>query len=207
MDIKRIDEGLYRLYVPFEELMTAVFFAVYPQGTVIVDSATYASDAENYIVVALDELGIERESVKYIALTHGHGDHAGGAGRLSELLPMAEVRSPEPVAISGYSQIGDGELLLGGLRAIRLAGHTKNCVGYLDERSGTLLSGDCLQLRGVGKYTNGVRYPDTYRASIERVRGMKLRRIVASHEYVPLGSIAEGERAIKEYLDTCIEVL
>ena len=152
-------------------------------------------------------MGIDRSSVRYIALTHRHSDHAGGVSRLSELLPMAEVRSPEPVDLPEYVPINDGELLLGRLRAVELSGHTKHCFGYLDEQSRTLLSGDCLQLRGIGKYTNGVRYPELYRRSVENVRNMGLKRIVASHEYDPLGSIAQGRAEIEKYLDECIAVL
>ena len=203
--ITRLSDGLYRLYIPFEELCTAVFFAVYEEGTVIIDSATYPSDAENYILPALHSLGIAPEQVKIIALTHSHGDHAGGAMRLSELLPNAEIVATEPTKISNVREIGDGDTFLGGLRAVILSGHTKKSAGYLDERSGILLSGDCLQLGGIGRYRNGIKYPELYRASVERVRGMGIKKLVASHEYDPLGSIAEGPAEIEKYLDICLE--
>ena len=203
--ITRLSDGLYRLYIPFEELCTAVFFAVYEEGTVIIDSATYPSDAEIYILPALHSLGIAPEQVRVIALTHSHGDHAGGAMRLSELLPNAEIVATEPTKISNVREIGDGDTVLGGLRAVILSGHTKKSAGYLDERSGILLSGDCLQLGGIGRYRNGIKYPELYRASVERVRGMDIKKLVASHEYDPLGSIAEGRAEIEKYLDICLE--
>ena len=40
---------------------------------------------------ALDELGIPRENVDYLFLTHGHLDHAGGAGQLMQALPNARA--------------------------------------------------------------------------------------------------------------------
>ncbi len=40
---------------------------------------------------ALDELGIAPEAVAYIAVTHVHMDHAGGAGFLAERCPNAQV--------------------------------------------------------------------------------------------------------------------
>ena len=205
--ITRLSDGLYRLYIPFEELCTAVFFAVYEEGTVIIDSATYPSDAENYILPALHSLGIAPEQVRVIALTHSHGDHAGGAMRLSELLPNAEIVATEPTKISNVREIGDGDTFLGGLRAVILSGHTKKSAGYLDERSGILLSGDCLQLGGVGKYRNGIAYPHLYRASVERLMTMDVERIVAAHEYDPLGSVATGREAVARYLDTCLSFL
>ena len=203
LDIKKIDEGLFRLYVPFEELATAVFFAVTPEGVTIIDSATYGEDADNYVIPALGALGIAREDVRCIALTHKHADHAGGAGRLAELLPNAKVYSPEPVKAE-FLPVSDGDVLTGEIRAVALAGHTSGCVGYIHEASGTLMSGDCLQLFGIGKYRNGVGYPELYRQSVERVRGMALKRIVASHEYDPLGSTANGREEIEKYLDTCL---
>ena len=78
-------------------------------------------------------------------------------------------------------------------------------MGYYDVKTKTLLSGDCLQLGGVGKYTNGIAYADPYRASIEKLRSMDILRIVAAHDYVPLGAIAEGREAVRLYLDKCLE--
>ena len=42
-----------------------------------------------YLLTALDELGIGREQVDYLLLTHVHLDHAGGAGLLMQQLPIA----------------------------------------------------------------------------------------------------------------------
>lgn len=44
-----------------------------------------------YLLAALDELGIRRDAVDYICLTHVHLDHAGGAGCLLQSLPKARV--------------------------------------------------------------------------------------------------------------------
>ena len=206
LDIKKIDNGLFRLYVPFEELATAVFFAVCSDGAAIIDSATTAEDVENYIIPAMNELGIAVEDVRCIALTHRHTDHAGGARRLSELLPNARLYSPEPVKTE-YIPVSDGDVLPCRLRAMALSGHTSGCVGYVHCDSGTLISGDCLQLFGIGKYRNGVGYPELYRQSVERVRRLELTRIVASHEYDPLGSTANGREEIERFLDICLEAL
>ena len=46
------------------------------------------------ILAALDELGIDREELGAIALTHIHLDHAGGAGFLAEACPNAEIYVP-----------------------------------------------------------------------------------------------------------------
>jgi glyoxylase-like metal-dependent hydrolase (beta-lactamase superfamily II) len=49
------------------------------------------NDSVPYLLAALDELGIARESVDYVLLTHVHLDHAGGAGRLMRALPNARA--------------------------------------------------------------------------------------------------------------------
>ena len=44
-----------------------------------------------YLLAALDSLGIAREAVDYVFLTHVHLDHAGGAGKLLQELPNARA--------------------------------------------------------------------------------------------------------------------
>lgn len=43
------------------------------------------------LLAALDELGIAREQVDYLFLTHVHLDHAGAAGQLMQALPNAQA--------------------------------------------------------------------------------------------------------------------
>ncbi|MDQ2052366.1 MBL fold metallo-hydrolase [Natronolimnohabitans sp. A-GB9] len=65
------------------------------------------------ILEALDELGIEREELAVIAVTHIHLDHAGGAGFLAEACPNADVYVPA----SGSSLLVDPERLVEGTKA------------------------------------------------------------------------------------------
>jgi glyoxylase-like metal-dependent hydrolase (beta-lactamase superfamily II) len=44
-----------------------------------------------HLLAALEVLGIARETVDYVFLTHVHLDHAGGAGRLMQELPNARA--------------------------------------------------------------------------------------------------------------------
>ena len=50
---------------------------------------TGAAPAAARLLGALDELGIARDQVDYVFLTHVHLDHAGGAGQLIAALPNA----------------------------------------------------------------------------------------------------------------------
>jgi glyoxylase-like metal-dependent hydrolase (beta-lactamase superfamily II) len=52
---------------------------------------TGAGPAAPRLLAALDELGIAREQVDYLFLTHVHLDHAGAAGQLMQALPNAKA--------------------------------------------------------------------------------------------------------------------
>jgi glyoxylase-like metal-dependent hydrolase (beta-lactamase superfamily II) len=52
---------------------------------------TGAAPAAPYVLDALGELGVAREQVDYLFLTHVHLDHAGGAGQLMAALPRARA--------------------------------------------------------------------------------------------------------------------
>jgi glyoxylase-like metal-dependent hydrolase (beta-lactamase superfamily II) len=43
------------------------------------------------LLAAIDEVGIEPEAIRYVAVTHIHLDHGGGAGTLLKHLPNAKV--------------------------------------------------------------------------------------------------------------------
>src|SRR3569833_2026945 len=57
--------------------------------------AAFVDTGTNYsvphLLAALEELGIARDAVDYVLLTHVHLDHAGGAGLLCHHLPNARV--------------------------------------------------------------------------------------------------------------------
>lgn len=208
MSIDRIDDGIYRVLIPFEdEIATTVYVVLGNNGVAVIDSATHPTDADDYIVPALRELGISSDRVKHILLTHSHEDHAGGARRLMELLPDAIVGSSFCKDGPRFSKLDDGESLLDRLRVVALPGHTLDSIAFFDVKTKTLLSADCLQLYGVGKYRRGVGHRELYRNSIEKLRQMDVRRIVAAHEYDPLGSVAVGKSAVAEYLEVCLKAI
>jgi glyoxylase-like metal-dependent hydrolase (beta-lactamase superfamily II) len=66
------------------------------------------------ILAALDELGIERDAVDWLFLTHVHLDHAGGAGQLMRELPRATAI----VHPRGAPHMLDPSKLIEGTRAV-----------------------------------------------------------------------------------------
>ena len=122
-------KGIYRLRVSFEAIYTSVFLISSPSGEILIDCATTDGDVDGCIVPALKKIGYKLSDIKTLVLTHKHGDHAGGLSRVSSLAPNIEV-------------IRDVRELFDGICTYPLAGHTEDCIGVLDTRSHTLISGD-----------------------------------------------------------------
>lgn len=204
MYTESIEKGISRLKIPFEDLTTTVYFYESNEGVAIIDSATYASDVDNYILPALEELKISRDKVKNLLLTHSHGDHAGGIKRLSEIFSKATVGASFETGLKNQIILEDNQKILGNLVAVSLSGHTENSFGFFDTATKTLLSGDCLQLNGIGKYRNNVANAKMYEKSISKLKKMDIERIVAAHEFEPLGSLARGKEEVAVYLEECL---
>ncbi len=202
-EFEQIADSVYRLFVPFEGIATSVFLIRTENGDTVLDTATTPADVRDCILPALKVFGA---AVRRIIVSHPHGDHAGGLPALAAALPQAQIAMLELKPIAGYPNhrlLSDGERLDGCLRVLNLPGHTAHSLGILDERSGTLLTFDSLQLCGVSRWGTGLSLPSRYLGSLERLRMLNFTRIVAAHEYVPLGSVAEGRAAVDRYLAEC----
>lgn len=106
------------------------------------------NDSVPYLLAALEAIGIEREAVDYLLLTHVHLDHAGGAGRLIRELPNATaVLHPRgaPHLIDPSRLIEGSRTVYGKERFQRLYG---DIVPIPAERVRTTQDGDRLSLAG-----------------------------------------------------------
>lgn len=81
--IQAIDSGFGR------PQLDAVHLIVHEGRAALVDAAVNAGVPR--VLDALDSLGVAREAVDYLVLTHVHLDHAGGAGALMRELPNARL--------------------------------------------------------------------------------------------------------------------
>jgi glyoxylase-like metal-dependent hydrolase (beta-lactamase superfamily II) len=70
-------------------MLDAVHLIVERDRAAFVDCGT--SYTAPHLLAALQSLGIAREQVDYVFLTHAHLDHAGGAGQLLRALPNARA--------------------------------------------------------------------------------------------------------------------
>lgn len=210
-----IAAGIFRLEVPFEGVYTTVFLLKTPEGCALFDTATYPEDADNYILPALQGLGVPADSIRYIVLSHSHGDHSGGLNRLLDFLPDACIVSRSEDLRAQYAGRSfllpeDEQTLLGCLTVIAIPGHAPDCLGLLDARTRTFLTGDSLQMAGLygrGDWGANITQIRDHFIAIDRLRTIDINTLVASHDYHPFGYIAHGSEEISRYLDECIAAL
>ena len=215
IDFTPITPAIHRLVIPFEDIFTTVFLVETPQGAVLFDTATYDRDAEEYILPALRAHGISAAALCYVVISHNHRDHGGSLGRILREFPDVCVVARSEKLRQKYAGASvfvpeDGEALLDVLRIVTIDGHTADCLGLLDTRTGTLLSGDCLQLYGIygsGRWGANITMPAEHRQALNKLRALPLQTITASHDYHPCGHIARGGAEIARYLDACDEAL
>ncbi|MFM2324054.1 MAG: hypothetical protein RL244_933, partial [Pseudomonadota bacterium] len=55
-----------------------------PQGIILIDALSNRTEAKGAIEAGLRKYGLDPAQIKYIVVTHGHGDHYGGAAYLQQ---------------------------------------------------------------------------------------------------------------------------
>ena len=177
-----------------------------PRGLILIEAHSGLSFEREWS--AIEKAGLDPRQVRYVLLTHEHGDHAPGA-YLWRLASGARVVASDAVAYSlqHHIPVGTGygfsppvptdmkiseeaDLDLAGLnvRAVQLPGHTPGSMGWALEKSGKrfIATGDLIMTSGVyrgvlGWFGSvGASAPDTL-ASLRKLRDMKADRILGGH--------------------------
>ena len=187
-----IIDGIYRLKVPFEAIYTSVFLIRSQDRVFLVDCATTDCDVDLVIVPALRKMGYELCDIDALVLSHRHSDHAGGARRISELVPDISI-------------ITDVRKLTEDITTYSLPGHTVDCIGIFDKRTNTLISADGLQGAGVDRYRCYTELPDAYIETLERLRlDEGIENILFSHAYEPWDTdVIFGRKDVIACLEHC----
>lgn len=212
LEITKINENIYRTTLPYKDIFTTIYTIRTPDGVLLFDAASYDTDAENYILPFLKEVGVSPEALKYIFISHNHADHAGGLKSLISFFPEACIvsRSPEikTAYAEGYQLIApeQDDVILGVLRVITIPGHTADSMALLDTRTNTLITGDCLQVYGIvgsQDWASNIRLPAEHLQALEKVRALDADQIITAHDYYPCGYRADGKEQARQMVDNC----
>ncbi|MBD3940185.1 MBL fold metallo-hydrolase [Microbacterium sp. NEAU-LLC] len=227
-------DGVFLLKVPFTGVWTGVVLVLGDGAPILIDSGGGAETVDSTIVPALAELGLGLSDIGWVLATHIHGDHVGGIARMRALAPSIRVAvlresdarmreplaysreirarfpehsAPPPPVLDGVEPdrlLDDGDMV-GPLRTIHTPGHDTDAACFLDIRTGTLITGDSLQLNGTISQGCALLFdPARYLASLQRLLSLPVHNIVCGHPYLPLGEIAIGDDAARRFLATCI---
>ena len=122
MRTKEIGKNLFLIELEtggFKNLICS--YVIKAAKTILVESGPTSSVPN--LISGLNDLNIRFEDVEYVALTHVHLDHGGGAGTLLKFLPNAKVLvhprgmphliNPERLWLSAQSVLGDVSEIFG----------------------------------------------------------------------------------------------
>ena len=173
-----------------------MFLIISGENTFLVDCATTKEDVNNYIISALELMGIKLCDISAMILSHRHSDHSGGLECILECAPSIKV-------ITEVGYVSDD------IEVYPMPGHTEDMVGVLDRRTGTLISADGLQGAGRDKYRCSVKNKDAYIGTIERIRqDARIENILFSHAYEPWDKDSMiGRKAVISCLDECLKYI
>ncbi len=183
------------------------------QELVVIDPGSPYEEEQEKLDNVVSELLTSGSRVREIIITHLHPDHIGGVNHLAEKfnLPVAAHRlTAEAIAdiVRVDRLIEDNEVIeLGGgdrdpdliwrLRALWTPGHARGHLMFYEERTGSLISGDCI----VGMGTVVIAPPEgnmvDYLASLERLLELpRLTSLFPAHGPV----LADASSKILEYI-------
>ncbi len=202
---EKLYDGAYRLKIPFENIYTSVFLFLEKNNVILLDSGCNSNDVKKYILPALANINLPPT---LLLCSHLHSDHCGGIEELLKEYPNILVglqSKKHPYPQNRVLNILDNQVLYERLVILNLKGHTDDCIAIFDKKHRVLFSTDCLQLEGVGRFNATVVCESAYMQSINRVKNLNARMIIASHEYSPLGFKAVGEKQINDYCSACLK--
>jgi glyoxylase-like metal-dependent hydrolase (beta-lactamase superfamily II)/8-oxo-dGTP pyrophosphatase MutT (NUDIX family) len=179
---------------------------------VIIDPGSPYADQQRMLDEVVDRFIAQGKIMREIIITHLHPDHIGGVMHLAEKfnLPVAAHRlTAEAIAneVRVDRFIEDGELIeltesstgiIWRLKAMWTPGHARGHLSFYEERTGTLLTGDCV----VGFGTVVIAPPEgnmnDYLATLRRFLGLpKLTALMPGHGPI----VADARGRIEQYIE------
>jgi glyoxylase-like metal-dependent hydrolase (beta-lactamase superfamily II) len=160
---------------------------------------------EQHLQRVLEVVALRGARVAVTLLTHGHGDHAGSAGRFAEL-----TDAPVRAVGAGHDGLSDGDrMTIDGLdlTVVATPGHTGDSLSFLLAAENALLTGDTI----LGHGTTVVAWPDgdlgAYLLSLERIEAMtgsrEVTQILPGHG----PTVTDAAVVVRYYLEHRLERL
>lgn len=220
----------YLLKVPFGPVWTGIIL-IKGEKNILIDSSHL--EPENYLIPALEKLGMKVSDIDWLLNTHVHGDHIGGHHSLvtkyglktATLTTSADaLRDPVKVAVRVRTRfpknspapqsylkgvepdivLAEGELLEGRFYALATPGHDDDCLTWVDTKTGSAFTGDSIQANGTPCQGVGFyRDKNAYLGSLKKLSDAELENIVCGHEYDGIGSVIKGADAVSSVLQYC----
>ena len=123
-DWRDYGNGIYAFDAGYVRPILAAIHMIVDNGHVaFVD--TGSNDSLPNVLEALNKVGLGREAVDYVILTHIHLDHAGGAGTLMQAFPNAKL----VVHPRGSRHMAEPSKLVAGVTAVYGAEYVENVYG------------------------------------------------------------------------------
>lgn len=205
MGFKAVSDAIYRLDIECGEILTSVFAFENRGHWFIMDFGVSDENAKEAIIPEIEASKINPE---YLVCSHTHFDHRGGISAVSEHFPEAEIiLFDKGFKLDGHkiTYAEDGQMLFGRYKILNLKGHTEDGLGILDTESNVLVSGDALQMYGIGNYGTSIDNPTGYIDMLKRVRNINPRAVLSSHFYYPHGISAFGQEEVDNFINACLE--
>jgi glyoxylase-like metal-dependent hydrolase (beta-lactamase superfamily II) len=167
----------------------------------LIDAGTGDARHLDAVAAALGDTALSQ-----VLVTHGHTDHASGAGALAERMPEARfLKMPWPDRDAIYPvtwhPLADNKVVEAGdtsLRTLHTPGHSPDHICFLHEETRSVFCGDLLQ-RGGTIWIPGNEQGDVgaYIASLERVLALEPAKVFPAHGPV----IDDPVRLIRSYIE------
>lgn len=159
-------------------------------GYILIDGLNTDEEAEDYILGGMKALGLDPSAIEHLLVTHGHGDHYGGADYISEKLGIPVTMSApdwDLVATLGVHPrfgpppqkgltVADGDVLQAGETTLTVhltPGHTPGTISPVFELTDQGQPHKALIWGGTGfNFGPDVGIFETYAASAQKMRGI-----------------------------------
>jgi metallo-beta-lactamase class B len=155
------------------------------EGIIIIE-ALYDYAAKDEILDGMKKVGLDQSKVKYVILSHAHGDHDGGAKLLQDSIPgvhliygkedwdAVDAAATHAGGKPKHDKIGDDGMIVSvgdaSVRVVTMPGHTPGTLSYLFEVRD---QGKPLRVAYVGgtaiPFNGNAAFYDTYIASSKKM--------------------------------------